>query len=123
MTKPDHTASGQDAPASYEPGEPVALFLPCYIDQLYPRIGRAVVALLERLSIPVEYPEDQTCCGQPAFNTGYWDEARQVVHHFVRVFARYRWIVVPSGSCATMARVFFGQLDPAPAILETGGGV
>lgn len=59
MSNPDHTASGQDAPASYKPGEPVALFLPCYIDQLYPQIGRAVVALLERLSIPVVFIERQ----------------------------------------------------------------
>lgn len=120
MTNPDHNLPARNHSPVYHTGEPVALFLPCYIDQLYPQMGRAVVALLERLGIPLEYPEDQTCCGQPAFNSGYWDEARLVVGHFVRVFGQYRWIVVPSGSCATMARVFFGQLDPAPAVLATG---
>jgi L-lactate dehydrogenase complex protein LldE len=97
---------------TYQPGETVALFVPCYIDQLYPQIGRAVVTVLERLQVPLVYPEEQTCCGQPAFNSGYWEEARSVVRHFARVFTPYRWIVVPSGSCATMARVFFEQLDP-----------
>jgi L-lactate dehydrogenase complex protein LldE len=104
----------------YRRGDPVALFVPCYIDQLYPEVGQAVVALLERLGVPFDYPEAQSCCGQPAFNSGYWEEARSVVHHFARIFAPYRWIVVPSGSCASMARSFFGQLDPDGAVREVG---
>jgi L-lactate dehydrogenase complex protein LldE len=114
--------SATNAP-TYGKGEKVALFVPCYIDQLYPRIGRAVVTLFERLGVPLVYPEEQTCCGQPAFNSGYWEEARPVVRHFARTFAPYSWIVAPSGSCASMCRAFFGQLDPDPQIRSIGGRV
>ena len=109
-----------DPVPTYQPGETVGLFVPCYIDQLYPHIGRAVVTLLERLKVPLAYPAEQTCCGQPAFNSGYWEDARKVVGHFARVFAPYRWIVVPSGSCATMARVFFEQADGDPEVVAVG---
>ena len=120
MTQSAHDLPRHGAPAAYRPGDPVALFLPCYVDQLYPSVGQAVVTLFERLAIPLEYPEQQTCCGQPAFNSGYWEEARPVVRHFVRVFNPFRWIVVPSGSCAAMARVFFGHLDSDSQVVETG---
>lgn len=123
MSEPDHAQPGQDVPIAYQNGEPVAVFVPCYIDQLYPQVAQALVRLLERLGVALEYPEAQTCCGQPAFNSGYWDEARRVVRHFVQVFGPYRWIVVPSGSCAAMARVFFRQLDSDPRVLATGGRV
>jgi L-lactate dehydrogenase complex protein LldE len=106
--------------SSYHTGEEVALFVPCYVDQLYPQIGRACVTLLERLDVALVYPEEQTCCGQPAFNSGYWEEARPVARHFARTFEPYRWIVVPSGSCASMCRAFFGQLDPDPAVVAVG---
>ncbi len=104
----------------YEPGEPVALFIPCYIDQFYPQIAQATAELLTWLQVSVEFPSRQTCCGQPAFNSGYWEEARKVVHHFCETFAPYRWIVCPSGSCAAMCRVFFGHVDPDPRIVEIG---
>jgi L-lactate dehydrogenase complex protein LldE len=58
----------------------------------------------------VEFPEDQTCCGQPAFNTGYWDEARPCAEHFVRVFKNAEVVVCPSGSCVTMIRTFYPEL-------------
>ena len=106
--------------ATYRRGDQVALFVPCYVDQLYPRIGRAVVTLFERLGVPLLYPEDQTCCGQPAFNSGYWEEARPVARHFARTFAEYPWIVVPSGSCASMCRSFFPQLNPEPKTAAVG---
>ena len=54
----------------------VALFIPCFVDQFFPQVGKAMVQVLRRLKIEPEFPADQTCCGQPAFNTGYWDEAR-----------------------------------------------
>lgn len=104
----------------YEPGEPVALFIPCYIDQFYPQIAQATAELLTWLQVPVEFPSRQTCCGQPAFNSGYWKEACKVVHYFCETFASYRWIVCPSGSCAAMCRVFFGHVDPDPRIVEIG---
>lgn len=107
-------------PARYQAGEPVALFVPCYVDQLFPQVGRAVVALFGRLRVPLVYPADQTCCGQPAFNSGYFEEARPVVRHFARVFAPYRWVVVPSGSCASMASAFFGMVDSDPEVVAVG---
>src|SRR5208283_3868980 len=66
--------------------------------------------VLRRLEYEVDYPEDQTCCGQPAFNTGYWDEARPCAEHFVRVFRHAHVVVCPSGSCATMIRTFYADL-------------
>src|SRR5947209_8132326 len=108
------------AAPTYRKGDNVALFVPCYVDQLYPQVGRAVVMLLERLGVSYVYPEAQTCCGQPAFNSGYWDEARPVVRHFAHTFAAYPWIVTPSGSCASMCRAFFAQLDSDPETTGVG---
>ncbi len=112
-------APRQDDPP-YVPGEPVALFIPCYIDQFYPEIGRATVAVLERHGAACVFPSQQTCCGQPAFNSGYWEEARRVVRHFCDVFAPHRWIVCPSASCTAMCRVFFGHVDPDPRVVAVG---
>jgi L-lactate dehydrogenase complex protein LldE len=96
------------------------MFIPCYIDQFYPQIGEAMVRLLEGSGVPLVFPPEQTCCGQPAFNSGYWDEARRVIEHFCRVFAPYRWIVCPSASCTAMCRVFFGHVDPSERIVGVG---
>jgi L-lactate dehydrogenase complex protein LldE len=109
-------APRQDAPP-YRRGEPVALFIPCYVDQFYPGIGQAMVNILERLNVPVEFPAEQTCCGQPAFNSGYWDESRPVVRKFCKDFASCRWIICPSGSCTAMCRVFFPHVDPSAEVL------
>jgi len=105
---------------AYQPGDSVALFIPCYIDQFYPRIAQATARLLAQQGIDPVYPTEQTCCGQPAFNSGYWEEARRVIHHFCDVFRPYRWIVCPSGSCAAMCRVFFGHVDPDEQIVGVG---
>jgi len=59
----------------------VSLFIPCFIDRLMPHVGVSIVKVLERLGCEVDYPEGQTCCGQPACNSGYWDEARDVAEH------------------------------------------
>lgn len=107
----------------YEQGETVALFIPCYIDQFFPDIARATAEILTRQGVPIAFPEEQTCCGQPAFNSGYWDEARRVIRHFCDCFRPYRYIVTPSGSCAAMARVFFGQADPDENITAVGARV
>jgi len=112
-------APRQDDPP-YKSGEPVALFVPCYIDQFYPQVAQATVRLLERFGVPVVYPAGQTCCGQPAFNSGYWEDSRKVIHHFLDTFAEHRWIVTPSGSCAAMCRVFFEQVDPDDRIVNVG---
>ena len=82
----------------------VALALTCINDALFPETGKAVVRLLRRLGVDVEFPAGQACCGQPMVNTGYLDEAVPVVRGFTEAFAGYDAIVVPSGSCAGAIR-------------------
>lgn len=82
----------------------VELFVSCLVDQMWPQVGMATVALLERAGCTVRFDPRQTCCGQPAYNTGYRDEARSVATCFLDTYARSdaEAIVVPSGSCAAM---------------------
>ncbi|MCM3886464.1 (Fe-S)-binding protein [Frankia sp. R82] len=82
----------------------VALMVTCINDALFPRTGQAVVALLRRLGVDVEFPAAQTCCAQPMINTGYLDEAVPVLRAFVEAFAGYDAVVTPSASCAGCAR-------------------
>jgi L-lactate dehydrogenase complex protein LldE len=82
----------------------VALMVTCVNDALFPDTGKAVVRLLRRLGVDVEFPAGQTCCAQPMVNTGYLDEAVPVVRTFVDAFAGYDAIVTPSGSCAGSVR-------------------
>jgi L-lactate dehydrogenase complex protein LldE len=82
----------------------VALFVTCVNDLLYPDTGRAVVTLLERLGVEVDFPLGQTCCGQPQFNTGYRHETEPLVRRYTEVFDTYDYVVTPSGSCAAMVR-------------------
>ncbi len=95
----------------------VGLFIPCYVDQFYPDVGLATVELLEKFGCQVEYPEAQTCCGQPMANTGCWDDAAPLARRFVNIFGPYEYIVCPSGSCAAMVthhyEMFFPDHDPA----------
>src|SRR5207249_4393350 len=90
----------------------VGLFIPCFVDQLFPQVGVAMVKVLRRLKVEVDFPSAQTCCGQPAFSTGYWDEARQLAHRYREVFDGYDAIVCPSGSCTAMVRNFYPELLP-----------
>ncbi len=82
----------------------VALIVTCVNDALFPETGKAVVALLRRLGVEVEFPLAQACCGQPMVNTGYLAEAVPVVRNYVEAFAGYNAVVTPSGSCAGSAR-------------------
>jgi L-lactate dehydrogenase complex protein LldE len=107
----------------YAAGDSVALFVPCFVDALFPDVGKAAVKVLARLGVTAAYPEDQTCCGQPAFNAGHWAEARRLADRFGDVFAGHRWIVVPSGSCAAMAKVFYRQLGASGAAAAAGARV
>lgn len=94
----------------------VALFVTCLTDQFYPRVGLAVMRVLERLGWRVEFPQAQTCCGQPCFNNGFHPEARDLAKRFVELFERYPCVVTPSGSCCAMVRTHFAELlhdDPA----------
>lgn len=88
----------------------VGLFIPCYIDQFFPRVGLATVDVLERYGATVDYPEQQTCCGQPMANTGCQDAARPVAKRFIDLFCDYDYIVAPSGSCVAMVRHHYHDL-------------
>lgn len=88
----------------------IALFITCFNDTLFPRVGIATTQLLERLGHTVEFPEAQTCCGQMHFNTGYQREAIPLVRHFVEVFAYAEVIVAPSASCVGMIRELYPKV-------------
>lgn len=90
------------------------------MDQFFPEAGKAMVRVLERLGVKVAFPAGQTCCGQPAFNSGYWEESRPVIRQFRNVFESFRWIVCPSGSCTSMCRVFFPHVDPSEEVAAVG---
>lgn len=88
----------------------VSLFVTCIVDQLFPEIGEATVAVLERQGLRVHFPEAQTCCGQPAFNAGFWEEARDVAGRNIEVLRGQGTVVMPSGSCAAMIRHYYPEL-------------
>jgi len=88
----------------------VSLFVTCLVDQLFPQVGLAMTEVLERLGYAVDFPEAQTCCGQPAFNSGFRGEARAVGRHFLSVFGSADYIVCPSGSCTSMVRHHYGEI-------------
>src|SRR5215211_5004570 len=89
------------------PAVRVALFITCFNDTLFPETGRATVEVLERLGHEVEFPFEQTCCGQMHFNTGYQREAIPLVRRFVEIFSPYEAVVAPSGSCVGMVRELY----------------
>ncbi|GES25123.1 Fe-S oxidoreductase [Acrocarpospora pleiomorpha] len=93
----------------------VALFITCVNDTLFPDTGRAVVTLLRRLGVDVEFPQAQTCCGQMHVNTGYPAEGVRLARHFTEVFAEYDAVVTPSGSCTAMIREQYPRLAAAAA--------
>ncbi len=88
----------------------VTLFIQCLVDTHYPQVAEAMVRVLRRLGISVTCPPDQTCCGQPAFNSGYRRQARIAARHFIDVFEDADVIVCPSGSCVNMVRHHFAEL-------------
>lgn len=88
----------------------VQLFIPCFVDQLYPQVGMNTVKLLEKAGCEVSYNPNQTCCGQPAYNAGYMKEAKQVSEKFIKDFSGSEYIVAPSGSCIGYVRGSFEEL-------------
>lgn len=88
----------------------VALFVTCIVDTVFPRTGEATLDILEGLGVQVDFPTSQTCCGQPAFNSGFQADARAVARGFLRTFDGYDYIVTPSGSCAAMVRHYYPEL-------------
>lgn len=88
----------------------VQLFIPCFVDQLYPQTAFNMVKVLERAGCKVQYNTNQTCCGQPAFNAGFWDEARDVCTKFIKDFKGADYIVAPSASCVGFVRNYYAKL-------------
>lgn len=84
----------------------VGLFIPCYVDALYPHVGIATYKLLKQLGVEVEYPHKQTCCGQPMGNAGFQQKAEKLVEDYDKLFAEYDYVVAPSASCAAYVRFF-----------------
>ncbi|MCH8818847.1 MAG: (Fe-S)-binding protein [Acidobacteria bacterium] len=90
----------------------VSLFVTCLVDQLFPQVGLSTVKVLKKCGVEVDFDPRQTCCGQPAFNSGFVDESREVAEHFLEVFGDREHIVVPSGSCVAMIKSFLPSLFP-----------
>ena len=88
----------------------VSLFVTCLVDQFYPQIAVSAVKILEQLGIDVHFDVRQTCCGQPAFNSGFTEEAKQVGCSLLDIYKDQEWIVTPSGSCCSMMKVFLPEL-------------
>ncbi|MHB1105532.1 MAG: (Fe-S)-binding protein [Lutibacter sp.] len=96
----------------------VGLFIPCYINQLYPKVGIATLELLEKLGLDVFYPTGQTCCGQPLGNSGYEEDAKGACQVFVENFKEYDYIVGPSGSCIHHIKEHFDILEQTEAVIN-----
>jgi L-lactate dehydrogenase complex protein LldE len=94
----------------------VALFVPCYVDAFFPEVGIATLELLERFGCDVDYPLDQTCCGQPMANSGCHADARATEALFVRNFAGFDHIVTPSGSCCHQVREHLTAIEQTPEV-------
>ncbi|MBU1564864.1 MAG: (Fe-S)-binding protein [Proteobacteria bacterium] len=98
-------------------GAPVSLFIQCLVDTMFPEVGEAMVRVFDRLAIPLTYPDGQTCCGQPAYNSGYRREAAAAARHFIEVFEHAKAVVCPSGSCVHMVRHHYPELFPDDPVM------
>jgi L-lactate dehydrogenase complex protein LldE len=88
----------------------VTLFIPCFVDLFYPQVGISMVRILEKLGHKVKCPETPACCGQPAFNTGYWEESRAVAEKVLDQLKNAEVVAIASGSCGAMIKVFYPEL-------------
>ena len=88
----------------------VDIFIPCFVDQLYPSVAFNMVKVLEKAGCTVAYNTNQTCCGQPAFNAGFWGEAKEVCRKFIKDFSKAEYIVTPSASCAGFIKNYYGKI-------------
>ncbi|SFS50328.1 (Fe-S)-binding protein [Paenibacillus sp. 453mf] len=96
----------------------VSLFITCLSDAIYPRVGEAMVRILARYGIQVDFPKVQTCCGQPAYNSGYFDEARAAARTILDAFDDSDFVVSPSGSCTYMVHHYSNLFQEEPEMLE-----
>jgi len=94
----------------------VELFIPCFIDQLFPETAYNTIKILEKAGCRVTYNPEQTCCGQPAFNAGFWDEAKAVGSKFLKDFSDTNYIVSPSASCTGMVKSYYNDLFTNTAV-------
>ncbi|WP_432798928.1 (Fe-S)-binding protein [Poriferisphaera sp. WC338] len=85
----------------------VSLFITCLTDQYYPRVGIALVKVLEKLGCEIDFPQEQTCCGQPMWNNGFADETRALAKRMIEIFENAEYVVTPSGSCCAMVRDYY----------------
>jgi len=88
----------------------VDIFIPCYVDQIYPETALNMVKVLQKVGCAVNYNPEQTCCGQPAFNAGYWDDAKEIGEKFIKEFLNDRYIVCPSASCVSFIKNHFPEM-------------
>lgn len=88
----------------------VHVFIPCFVDQLFPSAGFNTIKVLEKAGCTVHYNPEQTCCGQPAFNAGYWGESREVCNKFINDFKDAEYIVMPSASCAGFIKNMYPKI-------------
>ena len=95
----------------------VQIFIPCFVDQLYPSVGFNMVKVLEKTGCTVSYNANQTCCGQPAFNAGFWGEAKDVCKKFLHDFSGEDYIVAPSASCVGFVRNYYEKLFENSSLL------
>ncbi len=99
----------------------ITLFIPCFMDALYPQAGISMVQILEKLGHTIEFPAKLACCGQPPFNSGYWDEARMVARPVLQRLEKTEAVVIGSGSCGAMLKVFYQELfagEPEEALAK-----
>jgi len=96
----------------------VSLFITCISDAMYPRVGEAMVRLLARYGVALEFPTVQTCCGQPAFNSGYWNEARASAKTIIDSFEDSDFVIAPSGSCTGMIHHYSKLFEGDPVMLK-----
>ena len=95
-----------------------SLFVTCLVDQFYPEVGESAVKVLRRLGVEVDFPKGQTCCGQPAFNSGFKRQAKARALHTLDIFQDSEYVVIPSGSCGAMVKVFYADLFRDDPVLE-----
>src|SRR6185312_15021955 len=96
----------------------VSLFITCLSDVIYPRVGEAMVRLLARYGVSLQFPTVQTCCGQPAFNSGYWKEARDSAKTILDAFEDSDFVISPSGSCTGMIHHYPKLFEDDPVMLK-----
>jgi L-lactate dehydrogenase complex protein LldE len=99
----------------------INLLIPCFVDQLFPTVGISMVRIFEKLGHTVDFKESIVCCGQPAFNAGFWEESREIAVRVLQALRGEDPVVVPSGSCAAMVKNFYPELFKAKPDAEAAG--